>query len=78
MADKRDIHVVPQRGDWAVRKEGSARASRIFPTKDLALDHARLVAKRNKVELVVHRQDGRIQDADSYGADPSPPRDRVR
>jgi hypothetical protein len=78
MVDKRDIHVVPQRGDWAVKKEGSARASRIFPTKDLALDHARVVAKRNKVELVVHRQDGRIQDDDSYGADPCPPIDRVR
>jgi hypothetical protein len=78
MADKRDIHVIPQGRDWAVKKEGSARASRIFPTKELAMAHARLVAKRNKVELVVHRQDGRLQDADSYGADPSPPIDRVR
>src|SRR5262245_14572231 len=78
MADKRDIHVIPQRRDWAVKKEGSRRASRIFPTTELALDHGRLVAKRNKVELVVHWQDGRIQDADSYGADPSPPIDRVR
>ena len=78
MADKRDIHVIPQRGDWAVRKEGSSRASRVFPTKELALDHGRALAKRNKVELVVHRQDGRIQDADSYGADPHPPTDRVR
>ena len=78
MPDKRDIHVVPQRGDWAVRKEGSTRASRVFPTKDLALDHARSVAKRNKVELVVHRQDGQVQDSDSYGGDPYPPADRIR
>ena len=78
MTDKRDIHVVPQRGDWAVRKEGSARASRVFPTKHLAMDHARAVARRNKVELVEHGQDGRIQDPDSYGSDPSPPADRVR
>ena len=76
MADRRDIDVVPQRRDWAVRKEGSSRASRISHEGTRARD-ARLVAKRNKVELVVHRQDGMIQDADSYGSDPNPPADRV-
>jgi hypothetical protein len=28
------------------------------------------------VELVTHGKDGRIQDSDSYGNDPVPPRDR--
>jgi hypothetical protein len=28
------------------------------------------------VDHVIHRRDGRIQDSDSYGNDPHPPRDK--
>jgi len=32
--------------------------------------------RRERVEVVEHGKDGRIQDSDSYGRDPFPPRDK--
>lgn len=76
MSRKRDIHVVPHGTDWAVKKEGSGRASSVHPTQGAAIERGREAAKRDKSELVIHRKDGTIRDSDSYGNDPCPPRDR--
>ena len=73
---KRDIHVVPHEDGWATKKEGASRAGSVHDTKADALEQAREQAKREHVELVIHRQDGTIQDSDSYGRDPFPPRDK--
>jgi len=73
---KQDIHVVPREDGWAVKKEGNERASSVHDTKNNALEQAREQAKREKVEVVIHRKDGTIQDSDSYGNDPHPPKDR--
>jgi hypothetical protein len=78
MTTKKDIHVVPHDKGWATRKEGSERAGGVYPTKDEALKQGREQAQREKVELVIHRKDGKIQDSDSYGRDPFPPRDKKR
>lgn len=78
MTTKKDIHVVPHDKGWATRKEGSERVGGVYSTKDEALNHGRHQAQREKVELVIHRKDGTIQDSDSYGKDPFPPRDRKR
>ena len=73
---KKDIHVVPHKDGWATKKEGSQRAGGVYDTKQEALDAGRQQAKREQVEVVIHKQNGRIQDSDSYGNDPNPPRDR--
>lgn len=39
---------------------------------------ARDQARREGVELVIHRRDGSIRDSDSYGNDPFSARDQVR
>ncbi|HYF58045.1 MAG TPA: DUF2188 domain-containing protein [Burkholderiaceae bacterium] len=75
---KRDIHVVPRETGWAVMREGARRASSLHPTKREAELAGRAMAKAASVEMVSHRRDGRISDSDSYGNDPSPPRDRKR
>lgn len=72
---KRDIHVVPHKDGWATRKEGAERAGNVARTQLEAFDLARDQARREKVEVVIHRKDGSIRDSDSYGNDPSPPRD---
>jgi hypothetical protein len=36
------------------------------------------LCKKERAELVIHGKDGKIQDSDSYGKDPFPPRDKVR
>lgn len=76
MSKKRDIHVVPHQGGWATRKEGADRAGSVHDTKNEALAQAREQARREHVEVVNHRKDGTIQDSDSYGNDPNPPKDR--
>jgi len=45
-------------------------------TKTAAEAAGRKVAKQDRVEHVIHGRDGRIQDSDSYGNDPNPPKDK--
>ena len=76
MSKKRDIHVVPHADGWATKKEGASRAGSVHDTKAEALVQGRSQAIREKVELVIHKRTGVIQDSDSYGNDPNPPKDR--
>lgn len=69
-------HVVPHSGDWAVRGAGNSKLTGVFDTKREALSAAREIAINQRSEVVIHRQDGRISDKDSYGDDPMPPLDR--
>lgn len=72
---KKDIHVVSHPDGWAVKREGGKRASSVHERKEDALDAGGELARKDEVELVIHGRDGKIQDSDSYGNDPSPPRD---
>ena len=77
MANKgKNQHVVPLRGDWGVRGEGNEKLTSIHDTKAQALESAREIARNQHSELVIHGKDGRIQDKDSFGNDPCPPRDK--
>jgi hypothetical protein len=72
---KRDYHVVPQGSGWAVRREGSGRASSTHDTQAQAIQAGRQYAQNQGTELVIHRPNGQIRDSDSYGRDPNPPHD---
>lgn len=76
MTKKRDYHVVPHPEGWAVKKENAERASSVHDTKAEAMEEGKRLAKQEKVELVQHGKDGKVQDSDSYGKDPNPPKDR--
>ena len=76
MSTKRDLHVVPRADGWAVRREGAERDSSHHGRKSNAMEAARDTARRDRVEVVEHGKNGRIQDSDSYGNDPNPPRHR--
>jgi uncharacterized protein YdaT len=69
-------HVVKRPDGWAVRGEGNGRDTSRHQTQQQAIDAARQIAQNERSEVVIHRPDGRIRDKDSYGNDPSPPRDR--
>lgn len=73
---KKDIHVVPRDGGWAVRREQAHRDSSHHDRKSDAMDAARETARRERVEVVDHGRDGKIRDSDSYGNDPYPPKDK--
>ena len=71
---KRNQHVVPHEGGWAVRGAGSQRASSVHRTQREAIDAARGIARNQGSELFIHGRDGRIRERDSYGNDPYPPK----
>ena len=73
---KKDIHVVRHNDGWATRKEGASRVGHTTDTQREAIDLAREQAKRERVEVVIHRRDNKIRDSDSYGNDPNPPKDK--
>ena len=73
---KQDYHVVPNGDRWAVRREGAERASSLHDTQKEAINRGRDLAKEGKTELVIHGKNNLIRDSDSYGSDPTPPRDR--
>lgn len=71
MSDKRPIHVVPTGDGWGTIRQGGSRHTNPSRTQADAIDAARDQARRDGVELFVHRPDGRIRDRDSYGNDPT-------
>lgn len=74
---KTSKHVVPKSGGgWSVKNSGATRASKNFDTQAEAVQYGRTAAKREHSELYIHRRDGTIQNKNSYGNDPIPPKDK--
>ncbi|WP_027309317.1 DUF2188 domain-containing protein [Caloramator sp. ALD01] len=68
-------HVTPHPdGGWQVKGEGNNKATKVTETKKEAIDIARQIAKNQESELIIHGKDGKIQNKDSYGNDPYPPK----
>lgn len=77
MANKRNIWVSPTRdGRWKVQREGGQRATLITDRKADAERAAREVGRRDQVEVIIQGRHGQIQQRESYGNDPMPPRDK--
>ena len=69
MTKRRNQHVVPRDGGWAVKPEGGQRASgSTEPSARRLTAAARFPATRS--ELFVHGRDSRIRERDSHGHDP--------
>lgn len=71
---KKNVHVLPGNGNWAVKKEGGQKASRVTSTQKEAIQLGREIAKGNHSELLIHGKNGRIREKNSYGTDPYPPK----
>lgn len=56
-----DQHVVPHQGKWAILKEGNEKESHIYATKEEALEKAKAMGIKENVGIVVHKEDGKIQ-----------------
>jgi len=77
MGNRSEKHVVPNsnRGGWDVKNNNALRASKHFDTKAEAMDWAKIQAQKDGAELIPHKMDGTIQNPNSYGNDPCPPKD---
>lgn len=69
-------HVVPHDDGWAVRGAGNKQVTSIHRTQKEAIKQGRGIAINERSELVIHGEDGKIRDKDSFGNDPFPPRDK--
>ena len=74
MATRESYHVVPYVNGWQIRKgrsDDENGALGVWDHKDLAVDRAREIAKENvPSQVLVHGENGRIQDEFTYGDDP--------
>lgn len=72
MANKKNVHTTysNKANNWRNISEGSARPIKTYETKNQAQTAGRQIAKNNKVEHLIHNQDGQIGLRNSYGNDP--------
>ena len=75
---RNEHHVVynSELGCWDVKRNNAERVSGRYATKQRAVDCGRTMSKNAGTELVIHLKNNRIQNSDSHGNDPCPPRDR--
>jgi uncharacterized protein YdaT len=71
---KKNQHIVPHEGGWAVRGEGNQRVTSIHDTQQEAIRAGRDIARNQSSELLIHGENGRIRERNSYGDDPFPPK----
>ena len=67
-------HVTKRDNGWAVKAEGSKKATVIKQTQAEAIAVAREISRNQKTELFIHGTDGKIRARDSHGHDPYPPK----
>ena len=73
---RKEHYVVHKDDHWSVKKGGGERSIKNFDRKEDAVNFAREVSKNQESELIIHRKDNVIQNSDSHGHDPCPPRDK--
>ncbi len=71
---KKNQHVVPHANGWAVRGAGNSRASSVHDTQPEAIGAAPYAARRQGSEMLIHGENGRIRERNTYGKDPYPPK----
>jgi len=59
-------HVVPYEDGWAVRREGNKRITSKHRKQSTAINKAKVLAKRKKADVIIHRESGGIRDRVSY------------
>lgn len=77
MANNEQVWVSPN-GEawWRVHKSWASRDIQHFDTKKEAIERATEVAKNQRIELKIQKQNWKIWGWNSYWSDPFPPRDR--
>ena len=73
---RKEHHVVPNsNGGWDVKRENASRVSLHTGTKKEAVDRGREISRNQDSEFIIHGKNGKIQNSDSHGNDPCPPKD---
>ncbi len=67
---RKNQHVVPHEGDWAVKGAGNGKATVVVPTQQEAINIGRQISQNQNSELFIHNRQGQIRERDSHGHDP--------
>lgn len=67
-------HVVKRDDGWAVRGAGKQRDTSRHRTQSEAERAARDITINQRSEVLIHGENGRIRERNSYGNDPHPPK----
>ncbi len=76
MPKGKNQYIVPTKGGWGVKGEGNSKLTAKTDTKAEAIKIGTNIAKNQQSELTILKKDGKIQNKNSYGNDPFPPRDK--
>jgi len=76
MSTRKVYRVTPtDSGDWKVKRDTAGRADSIHSDKAEAISRAKELAKSfPKSQVVIHKQNMKIQTEYTYGKDPYPPK----
>ncbi len=70
MPNSKNYWTTKRNSGWAVKKEGSGRASSTHSTQAEAWKEARRLARGTEGEAFLQGQDGKIRARNTYGHDP--------
>lgn len=59
-------HVLPTRNGWAIKRLTVKRPTVFYDTQKKAIESAKKLAKKQKVDLFIHDRDGKIRERYSY------------
>jgi Uncharacterized protein conserved in bacteria (DUF2188) len=76
MAKEPGVNVNPAEKGWEVKLDHAQRASSTHEKKVDAVAAGKERAKKLKTELTIRKKDGTIENKNSYGNDPNPPKDK--
>jgi hypothetical protein len=76
MARGKNQHVVPHPKGWAVKSEGSSKATKVTKLQKDAEKIATQIAINQKSDTKIHGKNGKIRSGNSYGNDQYPPKDK--
>ena len=67
-------HVVKTSNGWGVRGDNNSKITKYYDTQKEAFNRAREIAINQKSEVLIHGENGKIREKNSYGKDPCPPK----
>lgn len=72
----KDQFVVHHNGKWAVKGGGNSKVTKICETQAEAKQIATGIAKNKNSDVFVQNRKGQFHEANSYGKDTCPPKDK--
>jgi hypothetical protein len=67
-------HIVKHPDGWAVKGEGNSKPTKVTSTQKEAIGIGKNISQNQQSELLIHGEDGKIRERNSYGNDPNPPK----